>query len=67
MSPQEIQSLIENSGVNKLLVCSYLKISLALLDDFLTGRILMPDDKIQLLIRCVEDYQKYLKMQEKRP
>ena len=61
MSPEELRATLLESGVNRLFVCSYLKISLALLDDFLTGRILMPEDKVQLLLRCVEDYKKYVK------
>ena len=63
--PMALTSVIFNIGGERSgIVAMSVTLSygaVGLLDDFLTGRILMPEDKVQLLLRCVEDYKKYVK------
>jgi len=44
-----LTSLIEQSGIHRLLICSKLGISLALLDDFENKRLRMSDEMIDKL------------------
>lgn len=51
----EIADMIEKSGLHRLLICSELKISLAMLDDFISGRIKMPPELFNKLKAFVEN------------
>lgn len=50
---EDIDSAIKDSGIHRLIICSYLKISLAMLDDFIYGRVSIPDEKLQRLLKLI--------------
>ena len=53
-SSLKLDELISESGVHRLLICSELKISLAMLDDFIYNRVKIPDELYQKLIALIE-------------
>ena len=48
-----LEELIAKSGVHRLIICSELKISLAMLDDFIYNRVKMPEKLYQKLISLI--------------
>ncbi|MBR2474777.1 MAG: hypothetical protein IKB51_07125 [Clostridia bacterium] len=46
--------LIKNSGVHRLIICSELKISLSMLDDFINGNVKMPEELCKKLLELLK-------------
>ena len=55
-----LTSLIETSGIHRLLICSKLGISLALLNDFENKRLRMTDEMIDKLYEMLLEQQSQL-------
>jgi len=46
--------LIKTGGVHRLIICSELKISLSMLDDFINGNVKMPEELYQKLLGLIK-------------
>ena len=46
--------MISKSGVHRLIVCSELRISLAMLDDFIEQRVKMPEELYTKLLELIK-------------